>query len=91
MAEATVHLEIGEQYVKAAREAVEKAVAPFRNLDEYWIRSDGDESDQRWLLIGHAPCKGEIYDSWKNDGPELDVAQVMQLIAAHRCEEDDRD
>lgn len=90
MADATVHLEIGEQYIEAAKKAVEDAVASFRSLDEYWIRSDGDDSDQRWLLIGHAPCKREIYDSWKNDGPELNAAQVMQLIAAHRCEEDDR-
>jgi hypothetical protein len=89
MAEAKLHLEIGPQYVEAAKKAVEDALVPFRNLDEYWIRSDGDDSGERWLSVGHAPCKREIYDSWKNDGPELNVAQVMQLIAAHHCEAPD--
>ncbi|HEY0936970.1 MAG TPA: hypothetical protein VGD91_24950 [Trebonia sp.] len=85
MADANVHLEIGPQYVEAAREAVEKAVAPFRNVGEYKIGADVDDDEKPYVFAWHQPCQRWIYGG-STDAHQLDVAALLSQIAAHQCE-----
>lgn len=82
MASADLHLEIGPQYVEAAKQAVETAVAPFRNAGEYKIGADVRRFP--YVFVYHEPCQRWVYGS-SSDAHELDAAELLSRIAAHRC------
>lgn len=89
MAEADLHLEIGPQYVEAAKQAVEKAIAPFRTVGEYKIGADVDDEEVPYVFVYHEPCERWIYGG-SADAHDLDAGALLSRIAAHHCEGGDR-
>lgn len=85
MADAKLYLEIGPQYVEAAKKAVEDAVAPFRNVGEYKIGADVDDEEVPYVFVYHEPCQRWIYGG-STDAHDLDAAALLSRIAEHRCE-----
>lgn len=85
MASADLHLEIGPQYVEAAKQVVENAVAPFRNVDQYRIGSDGSHDGNDWPYVEHLSCEQDIWSGQHASGAGLNVAELLTLIAAHQC------
>lgn len=84
MASADLHLEIGPQYVEAAKQVAEKAITPFRNVGEYKIGADVDDEEAPYVFVYHKPCQRWIYGG-SSDAHELDAAALLSRIAAHRC------
>lgn len=86
MASADLHLEIGPQYVEAAKQAVETAVAPFRSVGEYKIGADADDEEVPYVFVYHQPCQRWVYGG-SSDAHELDAAELLSRIAAHHCDD----
>lgn len=89
MASAEVPIVIGEEFVEAAKQAVEKATAPFRGVGEYRIGSDGDNGGDGWPYVEHLPCEQDIWSGQEFGGAGLNVAELLKLIAAHQCPKGD--
>lgn len=85
MASADLHMDIGPQYVEAAKQLVEKATAPFRNVGEYKIGVDVDDEEVPYVFVYHQPCQRWIYGG-STDAHELDAAALLSQITAHQCE-----
>lgn len=79
MADANLHLEIGPQYVEAAKLVVEKAVAPFRSASEYDIAVN----PKGWLYVEHNRCGKGI--SSTAPGQRLGVDALLRAISEHEC------
>jgi hypothetical protein len=79
MASAELHLEVGPQYVEAAKQVVEQATAPLRGLGEY-IMASGSEDGMHWPYVVHRPCGTDV---WR--GKPGSLADVLKEVAGHDC------
>lgn len=62
-----------------------KAVAA-RPLAGYKLAADVDFGHQPWPTVEHLPCGGSVWGQFMEDADDVDLATLLRVVAAHRCE-----
>lgn len=55
---------------------------------EFLIQASGDygvHAEDRWAAVLHVPCDEYVFGDEIEHGDEVDLATLLSLIEAHRC------
>jgi len=78
-----------ETELNAERQLAEyhaRATAAEKDLQGYKLAAGARGTDQSWRTVYHLACGNPVFGR-PGDPDEIDLAALLQLVAAHRCPE----